>query len=80
MAKIGDLGAKNSTFISNCSKCIDMHQNASECMQNELCKDSVHEMIKELFFITFKGAKIIEIHLPLYGSTPCIQFVTQKRT
>ena len=47
-------------------------QNASKCMQNELCKGFVHEIIKELVFITFKGAKINEIHFPLYGGTPCI--------
>ena len=27
-----------------------MHQNASKCMQNELCKCFVHEIIKEVFF------------------------------
>ena len=41
-------------------------------MQNELCKGFVHKIIKEVHFITFKGAKINEIHLPLYGGTPCI--------
>ena len=71
-AKIGYLGAKNGTFISECSKCINMHQNTSKCMQNKLCKGFVHEIIKELVFIKFKGAKINEIHLPLYGGTPCI--------
>ena len=49
-----------------------MHENASKCMQNELCKGFVHKIIKEVHFITFKGAKINEIHLPLYGGTPCI--------
>ena len=48
-----------------------MHQNASKCMQNELCKGFVHEIIKELVLITFKGAKIDEIHFPLYGGSPC---------
>ena len=48
-----------------------MHHNASKCMQNELCKGFVHEIIKEVVLITFKGAKIDEIHLPLYGGTPC---------
>ena len=71
-AKIGDLGAENSTFTSECSKCINMHQNTSKCMQNELCKGFVHEIIKELVFIKLKGAKINEIHLPLYDGTPCI--------
>ena len=42
-------------------------------MQNELCKGFVHEIIKEVVLITFKGAKIDEIHLPLYGGTPCIE-------
>ena len=49
-----------------------MHQNASKCMQNELCKGFVHETIKELVLITFKGAKIDEIHFPLYGGSPCM--------
>ena len=49
-----------------------MHHNASKCMQNELCKGFVHEIIKEGVFITFKGAIIDEIHLPLYGGTPCM--------
>ena len=71
-AKIGYLGAENGTFTSECSKCINMHQNTSKCMQNELCKGFVHEIIKEMVFITFKGAKINEIHLPLYGGTPCM--------
>ena len=52
-----------------------MHENASKCMQNELCKGFVHKIIKEVHFITFKGAKINEIHFPLYGGTPCIYTV-----
>ena len=71
-AKIGDLGAKNSTFSSICSECIKMHQNTSKCMQNELCKGFVHEIIKEVVFITFKEANIDEIHLPLCDGTPCL--------
>ena len=63
---------ENDQFFSKCSECINMHQNASKCMQNELCKCFVHEIIKKVVFITFKGAKIHEIHLPLYGGTPCI--------
>ena len=54
-----------------------MHQNASKCMQNELCKGFVHEINKELVLITSKGAKINEIHLPLYGGTvvhPVVEF------
>ena len=51
--KICYLVAKNSTFTSECSKCINMHQNTSKCMQNELCKGFVHEIIKEVVFITF---------------------------
>ena len=70
-AKIGYLGAGNSTITFECSKCINMHQNTSKCMQNELCKGFVHEINKELVLITSKGAKINEIHLPLYGGTPC---------
>ena len=50
-AKIGDLGAENSTFTSESSKCINMHQSASKCMQNELCKCFVHEIIKEVVSI-----------------------------
>ena len=53
-----------------------MHHNASKCMQNELCKGFVHEIIKEWVFITFKGAIIDEIHLPLYGGTPCSLAIT----
>ena len=68
-AKIGDLGTKNSTFTSECLKCINMHQSASKCVPNELCKGFVHEIIKELVLMTSKGAKINEIHLPLYGGT-----------
>ena len=56
-----------------------MHENASKCMQNELCKGFVHKIIKEVHFITFKGAKINEIHLPLYGGTPC-RLATLKNT
>ena len=77
-AKIGYLGAENSTFTFECSKCINMHQNTSKCMQNELCKGFVHEIIKELVFITFKGAKINEIHFPLYGGTPCSMFFVRN--
>ena len=42
-------------------------------MQNELCKCFVHEIIKKVVVITFTGAKINEIHLPLYGGTPCMR-------
>ena len=31
----------------------------------------MHEIIKKVVLITFKGTKIHEIHLPLYGGTPC---------
>ena len=62
---------ENVQFFSKCSEYINMHQNASKCMQNELCKGFVHEIIKELVLITFKGAKIDEIHFPLYGGSPC---------
>ena len=63
---------ENCNFFSKCSKCINMHQNASKCMQNELCKCFVHEIIQNVILITSKGSKINEIHLPLYGGTPCI--------
>ena len=62
---------ENDQFFSKCSECINVHQNASKCMQNELCKGFVHESIKELVLITFKGAKIDKIHFPLYGGSPC---------
>ena len=40
-------------------------QNASKCIQNELSKCFVHEIIKEVVFITFKVAKIDELLLSL---------------
>ena len=48
-----------------------MHQNASKCMQNELCKCFVHEIIKEVVFITFKQAKIDELLVALCDGRPC---------
>ena len=36
-------------------------QNASKCMQNELCKWFVHEIIKEVVFITFEYDKIYDL-------------------
>merc|ERR1712141_154940 len=36
-----------------------------------MCKCFVHEIIKEVVLITFQGAKINEIHFPLYGGSPC---------
>ena len=47
-------GQKQPKKISKCSECINMHRNASKCMQNELCKCFVHELVKEVVFITFK--------------------------
>ena len=61
-----------STFCSKCSECINMHQNASKCMQNELCKCFMHEIIKEGVFIRFKGAKIKELLVALCDGRPCI--------
>ena len=55
-----------------------MYQNASKCMQNELCKCFVHEIIKKVVVITFTRAKINEIHLPLCGGTPCRREWTAK--
>ena len=49
-----------------------MHQNASKCMQNELCKCFVHEIIKEVVFTTFKQAKIDELLVALCDGRPCI--------
>ena len=71
ISKISFFWSKNCTFLSKCSECINMHQNASKCMQNELCKCFVQEIIKKVVVIAFTGAKINEIHLPLYGGTPC---------
>ena len=48
-----------------------MHQNASKCMQNELCKCFVHEIIKEVVFITLKQAKIDELLVALCDGRPC---------
>ena len=58
-------------FISKCSECINMHQNASKCMQNELCKCFVQENIKEMVFITFKKAEIEELLVSLCDGRPC---------
>ena len=55
-----------------CSECISTHQNASKCMQNELCKCFVHKIIKEVDFITFKWAKIDELLVSLCDGRPCI--------
>ena len=49
-----------------------MHQNASKCMHNELCKCFVHEIIKEVVFITFKQAKIDELLVALCDGRPCM--------
>ena len=48
-----------------------MHQYASKCMQNELCKCFVHKIIKEVDFITFKWAKIDELLVSLCDGRPC---------
>ena len=58
-------------FFSKCSECINTHQNASKCMQNELCKCFVQENIKEVVFITFKWAKIDELLVSLCDGRPC---------
>ena len=62
---------KMTNFFSKCSECINMHQNASKCVQNEMCKCFVHENIKKWVYIAFKGAKISKIHLPLCDGRPC---------
>ena len=59
-------------IFSKCSECINTHQNASKCMQNELCKCFVQENIKEVVFITFKWAKIDELLVSLCDGRPCI--------
>ena len=48
-----------------------MHQNASECVQNEMCKCFVHENIKKWVYIAFKGAKISKILATLCDGRPC---------
>ena len=63
---------KMTNFFSKCSECINMHQNASKCVQNEMCKCFVHENIKKWVYIAFKGAKISKIHLPLCDGRPCM--------
>ena len=40
-----------STFCSKCSERENMRQNASKCVQNELCKCFMHEIYKEVVFI-----------------------------
>ena len=58
-------------FFSKCSECINMHQNASKCVQNEMCKCFVHENIKKWVYIAFKGAKISKILVTLCDGRPC---------
>ena len=53
MLKLMIFLAKNSLFCSKPSECINMHQNSSKCMQNELCKCFVYKTTKEVDFITF---------------------------
>ena len=62
LVKIGQL------FFLNYSKCINMHHNASECMQNELCKCFVYEIIKDVDFITFKFEVLL---VTLCDGRPC---------
>ena len=62
---------ENYKFFSKCSECINMHQNASKCVQNEMCKCFVHENIKKWFYIAFKGAKICKILATLCDGRPC---------
>ena len=54
-----------------------MYQNASKYIQNELCKCFVHEITKEVVFITFKVAKIDELLLSLRCGKPC-RFLNTK--
>ena len=62
---------KMTNFFSKCSECINMHQNASKCVQNEMCKCFVHENIKKWVYIAFKGAKISKILATLCDGRPC---------
>ena len=48
-----------------------MYQNASKCIQNELCKCFIHEITKDVVFITFKVTKIDELLLSLRFGRPC---------
>ena len=59
-------------IFSECPGCINMCQKASKCKQNELCKCFVHEIIKEVVFITLKQAKIDELLLALCDGRPCM--------
>ena len=56
-----------------------MYQNTSKCTQNELCKCFVHEITKEVVFITFKVAKIDELLLSLRCGRPCRALCFAKR-
>ena len=64
-------GQKMFIFFLKCSECINMHQNASKCMQNELCKCFVYEIVKEVVFIAFKHTKIDELLVALCDGRPC---------
>ena len=72
LAKIDDFPCKNRIFCSKCSECINMHQNASKCVQNEMCKCFVHENIKKWVYIAFKGAKISKLLFTICIRTPSI--------
>ena len=38
--------------------CVNMHQNISKCIQNELCKCFVHKIIKEVFLLNLNALKL----------------------
>ena len=64
---------KMTNFFSKCSECINMHQNASKCMQNELCKCFVHEIIKQVVFITYRLVKLTIFHAKIGYFVPSAQ-------
>ena len=80
LVKLTIFHAKIGYFVpsaQNASICIRMHQNASECVQNEMCKCFVHENIKKWVYIAFKGAKISKILATLCDGRPCMSLKKQ---
>ena len=62
-----------STFCSKCSECVNMHQNAPKCVQNEMCKCFMHEIIKEVVFITYRLVKLTIFHAKIGYFVPSAQ-------
>ena len=62
---------ENDPFFSKCSECINMHQNVSKCMQNELCKCFVYEILiwkKSIFLVV-----IDQFFLSAQNASKCMQ-------